>query len=70
MSCSVVHWDVNNEQEHGDWFELNTRDADVTTHMFRETQARAPDTGLFLNDYGVLTYSQSAQVRAAVLQEM
>ena len=61
-SCSLVHWDVNNEQEHGDWFELNTRDADVTAHMFLESQALAPNIGMFLNDYGVLTYSQSAQV--------
>ena len=57
-----MHWDVNNEQEHGPWFEDNTADPGVMTDMFTQTRAYDPDGLLFLNEYGVVTYSQSAQV--------
>ena len=62
VAISVVHWDVNNEQEHGPWFEDNTADPGVMTDMFTQTRAHDPDGLLFLNEYGVVTYSQSAQV--------
>ena len=62
VAIRVVHWDVNNEQEHGPWFEDNTADPGIMTDMFIQTRAHDPDGLLFLNEYGVVTYSQSAQV--------
>lgn len=50
----LLHWDVNNENLHGDWYERNTTDPDITPKMFQWIHAQEPDTQLFLNDYSAI----------------
>ena len=58
-----VHWDVNNEMLNGPWYEENTNDPDCMADMFKEVRAKDPVGELFINEYGLVTYSSSAQVR-------
>ncbi|WAR31073.1 XYN1-like protein, partial [Mya arenaria] len=51
---SAAHWDVNNENIHGDYFEQMTGDPNITMTMFRDTHALDPDVKLFLNDFNVM----------------
>lgn len=50
----VKHWDVNNENIHGDWFEKATGNPNITMKMFHDINAIDPDVKLFLNDFGVM----------------
>lgn len=50
----VEHWDVNNEDIHGDFYEQKTGNANVTMDMFRDVHAVDPDVKLFLNEFGIL----------------
>ncbi|XP_045202160.2 anti-sigma-I factor RsgI6-like [Mercenaria mercenaria] len=50
----VEHWDVNNENIHGDWYEKATGNPNVTMQMFRDAHAVDPNVKLFLNDFGVM----------------
>ncbi|XP_052790638.1 anti-sigma-I factor RsgI6-like [Mya arenaria] len=50
----AAHWDVNNENIHGDYFEQMTGDPNITMTMFRDTHALDPDVKLFLNDFNVM----------------
>ncbi|XP_062569988.1 uncharacterized protein LOC134232027 [Saccostrea cucullata] len=50
----LAHWDVNNENLHGDWFERNTTDPDITPKMFQWIHGQEPETKLFLNDYSII----------------
>ncbi|XP_060075858.1 uncharacterized protein LOC132555528 [Ylistrum balloti] len=50
----LVHWDVNNEALHGDFFERKTESLDITMDMFRKMHKAEPDTKLFLNDFAVV----------------
>ena len=50
----LVHWDVNNENLHGDWFEKNSTDPDITLKMFQWIHDQEPETKLFLNDYSAI----------------
>ena len=63
-SIRLEHWDVNNENLHGDFFERNTGDANITMDMFRQINMIDPDAKLFLNDYGIVedAYGQKAWV--------
>lgn len=54
----VRHWDVNNEQLHGSFFEENTANHNILSEMFTKTRAHDPDVKLFLNDYAILSTSQ------------
>ena len=51
---SLVHWDVNNENEHGRWFERNTSHPDLLVDMFVRSYLRAPDVLMFLNDFSIV----------------
>ena len=55
--CRLEHWDVNNENLHGDFYERQTGDANITMKMFRDMYALDQTTELFLNDYNVIKYS-------------
>ena len=59
-----MHWDVNNEQLHGDFYEQKTRDVNLTSQMFQEVRARDSDVKLFLNDYNIVNMGSYTQVRA------
>ena len=50
----MEHWDVNNENLHGDWYEQALNDPDVTPQMFEDVNAIDSDVKLFLNEFGVL----------------
>ncbi|XP_060607339.1 anti-sigma-I factor RsgI6-like [Ruditapes philippinarum] len=50
----VKHWDVNNENIHGDWYEQTTGDPNITMKMFHDAHAVDPNVKLFLNDFGVM----------------
>ena len=58
----LEHWDVNNENLHGDWYEQQTGNANVTMEMFNDVNALDPHTRLFLNDFGILGVSDRAMV--------
>lgn len=51
---SVEHWDVNNENLHGDWYEKATGDPNITMKMFHDVHAVDPSAKLFLNEFGVM----------------
>ena len=51
---SLEHWNVNNENLHGDFFEKKTGDANITMKMFEDVHATEPTVKLFLNDYGIM----------------
>lgn len=53
----LLHWDVNNENLHGDFFERHTTDPDITHKMFQWIHSIDPSIKLFLNDYSVLPVS-------------
>ncbi|XP_025104680.1 LOW QUALITY PROTEIN: uncharacterized protein LOC112570470 [Pomacea canaliculata] len=55
----VEHWDVNNENLHGFWFQRQLHDLDYELELFRETHAADPRALLFLNDYGVVAGGDS-----------
>lgn len=50
----VEHWDVNNEDIHGDFFEQATGNANITMKMFHDSHNVDPHVKLFLNDYGIM----------------
>ena len=60
---SVVHWDVNNEQLHGQFFETSSGNPWILSYMFLETRARDSDVTLFLNDYNIVSSGVKTQVR-------
>ena len=58
----VVHWDVNNEVEHGSWFERTTGNPTILHDMFSAVRDADEDVVLFLNDYEMISGHQVAQV--------
>ncbi|XP_053402803.1 anti-sigma-I factor RsgI6-like [Mercenaria mercenaria] len=52
-------WDINNELLHGDIYERLSEDPNITMDMFRQMHAADGHPLLFLNDYGVINYSES-----------
>ena len=59
----VEHWDVNNEDLHGDFYERHTGNPNITMQMFREINSVDPQVKLFLNDYAIMArdeYNQNA----------
>ena len=59
---SVVHWDVNNEQLHGDFFENKTGDIDILTKILQEVHEQDQDAMLFLNDYQIINRGTMTRV--------
>ncbi|CAC5398805.1 unnamed protein product [Mytilus coruscus] len=50
----LEHWDVNNENLHGDYFEQETGHSNITREMFYWINSLEPSVKLFLNDFGVV----------------
>ena len=51
---SLEHWDVNNENLHGAFFEGKTGDANITMKIFEDVYALDSTAKLFLNDFGIM----------------
>nr|KAG5712880.1 hypothetical protein BaRGS_007477 [Batillaria attramentaria] len=49
----LEHWDVNNENLHGQWFQDRLHDPDYNLEIFHITHNADPNVKLFLNDFGV-----------------
>ena len=65
----MVHWDVNNEQLHGQFFETSSGNPWILSYMFLETRARDSDVTLFLNDYNIVSSGVKTQVHYLKLAE-
>ncbi|MEJ6951299.1 endo-1,4-beta-xylanase [Natronospora cellulosivora (SeqCode)] len=63
-----LHWDVNNEMLHGDFYARRLGE-DIRTYMFQRTKELDPDAKLFINDYNVISYS-STDAYAAQIQDL
>ncbi|XP_050395072.1 uncharacterized protein LOC126812937 isoform X1 [Patella vulgata] len=57
----VEHWDVNNENIHGNYYEEKTGYVNLTMWMFRETHKLDPKVKLFLNDFAVVNERYSGE---------
>jgi GH35 family endo-1,4-beta-xylanase len=53
-----LHWDVNNEMLHGDFFERRLGDG-VRQWMFERTRELDPEVALFVNDYNIISGSET-----------
>ncbi|ESO94171.1 hypothetical protein LOTGIDRAFT_118624, partial [Lottia gigantea] len=51
----VEHWDVNNENIHGQYYQRAVNDRDYNLEIFREAHRAGPNIKLFLNDYSVVS---------------
>ena len=65
----LEHWDVNNENLHGDFYERHTGNPNITMKMFRDIHNVDPNAKLFLNDFAIVAKSSSnkATVRNSLL---
>jgi len=54
----VVHWDVNNEMLHGSYFKDRLGDA-IRPWIFQKMKEADPDAMSFVNDFNVVTYTQT-----------
>ena len=52
-----MHWDVDNENLHGAWFEEATGQHDLLAQMFTDVNQVDPNVALFINDYDVVSWS-------------
>ncbi|XP_076443038.1 anti-sigma-I factor RsgI6-like [Babylonia areolata] len=50
----VEHWDVNNENLHGRWYQNQLNDPSYNLQLFRIAHGTDPAVKLFLNDYNVV----------------
>jgi len=50
-----LHWDVNNEMLHGDFFKSRLGES-IWPYMFKRARELDPDAKLFVNDYNIITY--------------
>ncbi len=50
----LVHWDIDNEDLHGGWFQEKTGVHDLHSQLFIDVHAVDPDALLFINDYDVV----------------
>ena len=57
LSKRLVHWDVDNENLHGAWFEEATGQHDLLAQMFTDVNQVDPNVALFINDYNVVSWS-------------
>ncbi|XP_046557975.1 anti-sigma-I factor RsgI6-like isoform X1 [Haliotis rubra] len=51
----VEHWDVDNENLHGFWFQNTLNDRDYNLEIFRIAHQAGPNVKMFLNDYSVVS---------------
>merc|ERR1712076_196750 len=57
----MAHWDVDNEQMHGDWFEQKTWNRNFLPQTFEKVHQLDPDALLFLNDYQIVNFGYLTQ---------
>lgn len=57
-----MHWDVNNENMIGDFFERGTGDVNITMSMFEQMHAVDSEPLLFLNEKDAVVDTQLAVV--------
>ena len=57
-----MHWDVNNENLHGDFYERHTGDPNITNKMFQWIHNQDQSVKLFLNDFNAVTGSDVTTV--------
>ncbi|KAK7105032.1 uncharacterized protein [Littorina saxatilis] len=55
----LEHWDVNNENLHGTWFQDRLHDPDYDLELFRIAHQADPNVKLFLNDFNVVASGAS-----------
>ncbi|XP_076467138.1 uncharacterized protein LOC143298224 [Babylonia areolata] len=55
----VEHWDVNNENLHGWWYQNRLNDPSYNLELFRMAHEYDPVVKLFLNDYNVVAWDGS-----------
>lgn len=65
----VEHWDVNNENLHGTFFQDHTHDQNYNLEIFRIAHRADPDVKLFLNDYNVVASGASTGAYLAQTQQ-
>nr|KAG5714605.1 hypothetical protein BaRGS_007051 [Batillaria attramentaria] len=58
----LEHWDVNNENLHGTWYQDQLHDPDYNLELFRIAHHADPNVKLFLNDYSVVSSGGSTNV--------
>ena len=58
----LEHWDVNNENLHGQWYQDRLHDPSYNLELFREAHHADPHVKLFLNDYNVVAAGASTNV--------
>ncbi|XP_041354386.1 endo-1,4-beta-xylanase 2-like [Gigantopelta aegis] len=61
----VEHWDVNNENLHGFFFQEHVNDIDYDLQLFSTAHSTAPDVKMFLNDFGVVAQGELTQAYLA-----
>ena len=69
-SFRLVHWDVDNENLHGAWFEEATGQHDLLAQMFRDVNQVDPNVKLFINDHMVVKGSISTVVSFGILNKI
>ena len=52
----MLHWDINNEMLHGNFFTEKTGQQDIRIKMFQRAQELDPEALRFINDFNVLIY--------------
>lgn len=66
---TFVHWDVNNEMLHGDYFQ-DRLGGWVRPWMFAHARSIDPDVQLFVNDYNVVTGGDTDAYKQQILDLM
>ncbi|ELT99830.1 hypothetical protein CAPTEDRAFT_180458 [Capitella teleta] len=66
----LPHWDVNNEQLHGDFFEKKTGDPDYLTKAFQMAHLFDPSVKLFTNDFNVVAGSGLTQAYVNLINRL
>ena len=59
---SLAHWDVNNANLHGSFYEDRLGDPNITMQMFIDVHKADPYAKLFLSDYAIIETRKSAQI--------
>lgn len=50
----LEHWDVNNENLHGDFYERQTGNPNITMKMFQDIHQVDQNVKLFLNEFAIV----------------
>ncbi|PVD26379.1 hypothetical protein C0Q70_14053 [Pomacea canaliculata] len=67
---ALEHWDVNNENLHGKWYQNQLNEPNYNLELFRIAHAADPNVKLFLNDYGVVAWSTDVNHRLDTLAQV